>query len=364
MSDLYFDDLEDRSYTDEMVLADVQALVRSGQREGTVVDYKSDLSEQDNWPQTIAAFANTFGGLIIFGVEGKNDQPRRVTGYDPKGAEIKTKLTSMIVDRIQPRPDFLVRVVTLDKTTGKELALVRVSEGTTPPYVHSKGQENRVYMRIGAQKHEADYHQLQSLLEKRARFAAASEASPEQAFGRDSGLFVPRPVGSNLVSEMFLRFAITPKNLTAMVQLSGETERRFVVCVGDITGAIGNAPLIRTRNTTILRVSDGAYQEQRFGLSAVGATGFITYPANSDDPRSHVCTRGLLSIPTKPHRHLVSLLRACLSFLWATGGSRVLGSQRRGWHLRRSAGQCTTPRRSIPLRPAVEPHLAGRAGRG
>jgi len=71
MGDLYFDDIEDSSYTDKMILTDVEALVRSGQREGTVIDYKSDVSDQDNWPQTVAAFANSFGGLIVFGVEGK-----------------------------------------------------------------------------------------------------------------------------------------------------------------------------------------------------------------------------------------------------------------------------------------------------
>src|SRR5258708_21043391 len=166
MGDLYFDDIEDRTYTGDMILADVEAIVRSGQREGTVIDYKSDISEQDTWPQTVAAFANGFGGLIVFGIEGKNDQPRRVTGFDPKGIEIKTKLTSMVIDRIQPRPDFAVRVVTLDKKTGREIALLRVSEGRHPPYMHSKDQEHRVYVRIGAQKAEADYLQLTSLFEK------------------------------------------------------------------------------------------------------------------------------------------------------------------------------------------------------
>ncbi|HYW38674.1 MAG TPA: ATP-binding protein [Terriglobales bacterium] len=172
MGDLYFDDIEDRSYSDDMILADLEALVKSGQREGTVIDYKSDVSDQDNWPQTVAAFANSFGGLIVFGVEGKNDQPRRVSGFDPKGVEIKTKLTSMVVDRIQPRPDFLVRVVTLDKNSGREVALLRVAEGRTPPYMHSKDQEHRVYTRIGAQKAEADYLQLSSLFEKKQRIAS------------------------------------------------------------------------------------------------------------------------------------------------------------------------------------------------
>jgi predicted HTH transcriptional regulator len=72
MGDLYFDDIEDGSYTDEMILSDLEAVVKSGQREGSVIDYKSDVSEQDNWPQTVAAFANSFGGLIVFGARTTN----------------------------------------------------------------------------------------------------------------------------------------------------------------------------------------------------------------------------------------------------------------------------------------------------
>ena len=165
MGDLYFDDIENRSYSDKAILEDVRALVKTGQREGPLLDYKSDVSHKDNWPSTVAAFANTFGGLIVFGVEGKNDQPRRLTGFDPKGVEVKTKLTSMVIDRIQPRPNFSVRVVTHDQDPTREVALLRVAEGQDPPYMHSNQSEHRIYIRVGAQKTEADYLQLSSLLE-------------------------------------------------------------------------------------------------------------------------------------------------------------------------------------------------------
>jgi hypothetical protein len=278
MGDLYFDNIEDRSYTDEMILSDVEALVKSGQREGTVIDYKSDVSDQDNWPQTVAAFANSFGGLIVFGVEGKNDQPRRTTGFDPKGVEIKTKLASMVIDRIQPRPDFSVRVVTFDKGTNKEIALVRVAEGRNPPYMHSKEQEHRVYVRTGAQKAEADYLQLLSLFEKRERTAPHFEGSPEGAFGADPNFFIPDPVVSDRASPQFFRFVMIPPSDVGSLRLSGETERRFAKCIGNILGTTGDIPSIRSRDATVFRVSGGAYREQRFALSAFGPAGFISYP--------------------------------------------------------------------------------------
>jgi hypothetical protein len=280
MGDLYLDDIEDRSYTDEMILSDVEALVRSGQREGTVIDYKSDVSEQDNWPQTVAAFANSFGGLIVFGVEGKNDQPRRVTGFDPKGIEIKTKLASMVIDRVQPRPDFSVRVATFDNASKREIALVRIAEGRNPPYMHSKDQEHRVYVRIGAQKAEADYLQLLSLFEKRERAAPHFEGSPERAFGTDPNFFIADPDAPERASSQFFRFVVVPpSDIGGPMRLNRETERRFAKCVGDIQGTSGDIPSIRSPDATAFRVSGGPYREQRFALSAFGPAGFVSYPA-------------------------------------------------------------------------------------
>jgi hypothetical protein len=206
----------------------------------------------------------------------------------------------MVIDRIQPRPDFSVRVVTFDKNTGKEVALLRVAEGRHPPYMHSKDQEHRVFVRIGAQKAEADYLQLSSLFERRGRTLANAEVSPEKAFGGDSQFVVPRPVGSNQVSPNVFRFVASPRNDTVSLFLNGETEHRFVQCINDIRGARGEMP-IRSRSATVFRVADDGYQEQRFGLSASGAVGFISYPGI-------VTERGLMFVPEHFCTYLLQFL--------------------------------------------------------
>ena len=170
MLDLFSDEIEDQArYPDELILKQVRALVDAGQREGSILDYKKDVSEKDNWPEAVAAFSNSFGGLLIFGVEGKGDEPHRVTGFDPKGVEIKAKITSMLLSPIQPRPEFQIRMVRQDQDPGKEVAVVRISEGSHPPDTYSVGHEHRIYVRIGTQKAEADYLQLAALFEKRRK---------------------------------------------------------------------------------------------------------------------------------------------------------------------------------------------------
>ena len=302
MRDLYFDDIEDRSYADTMILEDVRALVNSGQREGSVLDYKSDVSEKDTWPATVSAFANSFGGLIVFGVEGKHDQPRRVTGFDPSGVEVKTKLTSMVIDRIQPRPDFLVRVVTYDQDPTKEVALLRVSEGRTPPYMHSKDKEHRIYIRVGAQKTEADYLQISNLIEKRKRIESQAPASTGILFGSGSNLYVPKPPGSNLLSPEFFKFVFSPLGIRAHLRLNFETERIFRQCIVDVL-QIPQSGLstIRSKDVTIFRVGEGAYLEQRFGLDAKGGVGFVSMPGI-------MTNEGLFFVPADFCRYLLNFL--------------------------------------------------------
>src|SRR5450432_3070506 len=178
MGDLYADDItSETAYPTGTLLQDIRNLIASGQREGPLLDYKADISPKDNWPETVAAFANTFGGVIIFGVEGQADQPRRLTGYDPKGVEMKTRLGSTILSRIQPRPDIDLRVLNHDADPTKEVAVLRVSEGTHPPYMHNKGEERRIYVRTGAQKAEADYLQLNALYDKRRHTVPSASVS-------------------------------------------------------------------------------------------------------------------------------------------------------------------------------------------
>jgi hypothetical protein len=302
MGDLYFDDIESKTYSDKMILEDVRALVNAGQREGPLLDYKSDLSPKDNWPSTVAAFANTFGGLIVFGVEGKNDQPRRLTGFDPKGVEVKTKLASMVIDRIQPRPDFSVRVVTHDEDPKKEVALLRVTEGRKPPYMHSKDSEHRIYIRVGARKAEADYLQLLSLLEKRRISELQAVIPAAELFGSDSQLHIVRPVHSNQVSPSLFKFVLSPRNIDAGLRLNFETERQFRQCIKDVLGTEqSDVSAIRSRNVTIFPVGAGPYEEQRFGLAARGGIGFVSFPGITTN-------EGLFFVPMDFCRYLLEFL--------------------------------------------------------
>jgi hypothetical protein len=119
--------------------------------------------------------------------------------------------------------------------------------------------------------------QLSSLLEKTGR---KSQPQPltNDLFGSDSQLIVPDPPGSNRVGSEAFRFIVSPRDISAAMRLNFEAERQFRQCVAEVLGKPCDAPLIRSRNATILPVGAVAYDEQRFGLSAKGGMGFISKP--------------------------------------------------------------------------------------
>jgi hypothetical protein len=307
MGDLYVYDIEDEvTHTDETILRDVRALLKSGIREGPLIDYKTDVSEKDNWPESVAAFANSFGGLIIFGVTGQGGQPRLLTGFDPRNVEIKARLANMILSRIRPRPDFAIRVVTLDTDASKEVAILRVAEGQMPPYVHSKGDEHRIYLRISARKTEADYLQLSSLLDKRDKIASRALSSPASLFD-NSQLNVADPPASNHISPETCRFIVAPVNLPAGPRLNFETEDAFRKCIGDLIRPQRTWPMIRSRNATLFRIGAGPYTEHRFGIAAGGGIGFVSPPCIEINEEKYF-------VPEHFCRHLLYFLGVSLLF--------------------------------------------------
>jgi len=315
MGDLYFDAIDDqKTYPDEQVLSDIRALIISGQREGPVLDYKKDLSEKENWPEAVAAFTNTFGGLIIFGVEGQGDQPREMTGFDPRGVEIKTKLASTLLSRIQPRPNFQIRVVTHDTDRTREVAILRIPEGSHPPYMHSKGDQHDIYIRVGAQKTKADYLQLSALLEKRGKAESEAGSFVLDLAGSQSQLRVTEP-GSNLLSRHSYRFILAPDDNRAGRRLTIDVEQQFKHCVEDLYQAPHFGEPIRTPTTTYFRRHTGTTTEQRLALTASGCIGFVTHACMSSET-------GPVFIPSDFCRNLTDFLILASAFY---GESRYYG---------------------------------------
>ena len=89
--------------------------------ESSSVDYKEalEIKKPRSWLKSVSAFANSFGGHIVFGVR---DNPREVCGLD-NPQEVISKITELIKARIDPTPRYQLHAFSEDD---KILSLIHI----------------------------------------------------------------------------------------------------------------------------------------------------------------------------------------------------------------------------------------------
>lgn len=126
--------------------------------EATEYDKKQLLEEKKpkSWCKSVSAFANTFGGSLIFGISNDDD----VIGLkDPDGdAE---KISEIIKNRLDPIPEFKLR---FHQENGKVLVILEVFKGDETPYYYSGDGVLEAYVRIGNESVKATSTELKRLV--------------------------------------------------------------------------------------------------------------------------------------------------------------------------------------------------------
>ena len=142
-SDICFDDIE------EVLNNDVS--------ESFFLEFKSDGVDNKKIVKEMCAFANSFGGYIIIGVE----DDKTITGCVNWNEQ---RIHALIYDSLTPIPVFDVKELMKDS---KQILLIRVNEGINPPYITSEG---RIYERVSSGSFPIkDAGKLQILYDKKQR---------------------------------------------------------------------------------------------------------------------------------------------------------------------------------------------------
>ncbi len=144
--------------------------------EGIRLDYKVDMP--DDIGKTVAAFANTYGGIIMLGIEEaeypprskkqKQNIPKAIPGITTKGGDIKSRITNKIVATVYPRPYFSIsRPVEIPDLTDKAVVVIRVEESWTTPHMFIKDNKNEIKIRVNDNNFPASLHEIEWLFERR-----------------------------------------------------------------------------------------------------------------------------------------------------------------------------------------------------
>ena len=117
---------------------------------------KLEIKKPKSWCKSVSAFANTYGGSLIFGISDDN----QIIGLESpdKDAEI---ISEMIKSRLDPIPEFKIR---FQKEEDKVLLIVDILKGEETPYYYSGDGVLEAYVRIGNESVKASSTELKRLV--------------------------------------------------------------------------------------------------------------------------------------------------------------------------------------------------------
>ena len=100
-------------------------------------EYKEDEESTQKFAKEVSAFANTYGGYVLLGV----DDDKHILGCTQWTEQ---RIHTTIHDSLTPTPNFDVKRFILE---GKKVLIVKIEEGIMPPYMTNDG---KIYERISS----------------------------------------------------------------------------------------------------------------------------------------------------------------------------------------------------------------------
>lgn len=151
----------------EWTREDLQAIVDAGEPEGIHREYKASTllhrDRTDELTKAVTAFANSDGGILIFGIVESNGKPPVPTGIDdgvgPGGMSRET-MDQLLVSNISP-PIAGVIITEIELSPGRRTFAVQVPRGSpTAPHQASDKRYYRRYNFMSQPMHDFDVRNL------------------------------------------------------------------------------------------------------------------------------------------------------------------------------------------------------------
>ena len=126
--------------------------------EATEYDKKLILEARKpkSWCKSVSAFANTFGGALIFGIT--NDG--QIVGLEDPSGDAE-KISEIIKTRLDPIPEFRLR---FEEENENILVVLDIFKGDETPYYYSGDGVLEAYVRVGNESVKATATELKRLV--------------------------------------------------------------------------------------------------------------------------------------------------------------------------------------------------------
>lgn len=129
--------------------------------ETTNIDFKEkvELNKPKSWLKSVSAFANSTGGVLLFGVRDSDHFPMGVDNI----SEASEKITELINSKIVPIPRYELNVFCENE---REFLVIKVGDGPKTPYYYKSDGGKEAFIRSGNQSISAPKHILDNLILK------------------------------------------------------------------------------------------------------------------------------------------------------------------------------------------------------
>ncbi len=129
--------------------------------ESSNIDFKEkvEYSKPKSWLKSISAFANSNGGVLLFGVRDVDKKPIGLSNIE-KDSE---KITELINNKITPLPRYELNII---QENNKKFIEIKVGDGPRTPYYYDADGRKEAYIRSGNQSIPAPKHVLDNLILK------------------------------------------------------------------------------------------------------------------------------------------------------------------------------------------------------
>jgi hypothetical protein len=140
--------------------------------ESSQIDYKQDFPA--DLGDDVAALTNTYGGLIFLGIKSdrnRNNVPVQWEGVQ-LGSDPSVRVSSRILSTVHPRPEFEIG---LASSANGNIVVIRVEEGSYPPYEYEQGASVRIPIRVNDRNKQASVRDIETLIERRNATKGAAQ---------------------------------------------------------------------------------------------------------------------------------------------------------------------------------------------
>ena len=129
--------------------------------ESTSIDYKEkvETKKPKSWLKSVSAFANTNGGILLFGI---SDKDKIKVGLDDVIGDSE-KISKLINSKIIPLPRYEIKSFREDE---KDFIEVKIGDGPRTPYYYENDGRKEAFVRAGNESIPAPKHILDNLILK------------------------------------------------------------------------------------------------------------------------------------------------------------------------------------------------------